>query len=87
MIFQNTNLNSKNYLAKYNLVGLKNTSLNINYLKVINQNLHLIKFDFNREKKRPSLEIIKKTTSENYNVFYFKYPLDFFQGVLLLVFV
>jgi hypothetical protein len=53
------NLNFKNNLAKYNLVGLKEKSLIFKDFENFNQKFNLIKFDFNREKKRPNLETLK----------------------------
>lgn len=79
MIRNLSELNTKNNLAKYNLVGLKNSFFEIeSFVKVQNDSICLI--DFNRKKKRPDLDLLKKEEKEIFNPFEFRYPIGYFSG-------
>jgi hypothetical protein len=71
-------LKVKNNLAKYNLVGLKKNFSELESFFLTKKNSN-VTIDFNRKKKRPDLEVLKKA-SENFNVFSFKYPIGYFAG-------
>ena len=87
MIQNLSTLQTKNILAKYNLVGLKKKISEIKSTSISNldENMALVS-DFSRTKPRPDVELLKKEENELFDAFDFKYPLGFFAGCSSFVF-
>ena len=87
MIQNLSTFQTKNILAKYNLVGLKKKISEIKSTSISNldENVALVS-DFSRTKPRPDVELLKKEENELFDAFDFKYPLGFFAGCNSFVF-
>lgn len=70
---------NNNYLAKYNLVGLKKKTLETNISLDINRKISP-QASFILKKKRPDISILKKEENEPFNFFSYKYPLGYVAG-------
>ena len=69
----------QNNIAKYNLVGLKKKYFEIESF-FVKKNDSISNIDFNRKKKRPDLDLLKKEEKELFNPFEFRYPIGYFSG-------
>lgn len=71
---------NNNYLAKYNLVGLKKKTLETKSILYTGGIKTLPHASFFLKKKRPDIAVLKKEENEPFNFFSYKYPLGFVAG-------